>query len=143
MDNDIYIEEESVSLTTGTAAAYESESKKPTETKTLNAEKKRKKGVFNPQWKNDSKYASFLKECRSDCTKAMCIACNEQFSVHFGGKNDVDRHAKSKKHVTVMRSFTINRQLITSSMKKVKDGDDTAAAEESLVYHGVKHAQVG
>ncbi|CAF3694557.1 unnamed protein product [Rotaria socialis] len=38
-----------------------------------------------------------------------------------------------------MKSFTINRQLITSTMKPNKEIEETAAAEGAFVYHGVKH----
>ena len=100
---------------------------------------KKKKGVFNSQWTLDVKFAPFLRECKSDSTKAACIACNDQFSIHHGGKNDIERHMKLKKHVNAMRSFSINRELITSTMRPIKDGEEIAAAEGCLVYHGVKH----
>jgi hypothetical protein len=38
-----------------------------------------------------------------------------------------------------MKSFSINRQLITSTIKPNKESEETAAAEGTLVYHGVKH----
>ncbi|CAF1405669.1 unnamed protein product [Adineta ricciae] len=100
---------------------------------------KKKKGVFNRQWIVDTKFTSFLRECNSDSTKAICIACNDQFSIHHGGKNDIERHMKLQKHVHAMRSFRIDRELITSTMRPVKESEETAAAEGSLVYHGVKH----
>ncbi len=40
-------------------------------------EKKKKKGVFNPQWLLDAKFSSFLREYKPDPTKAVCIACND------------------------------------------------------------------
>ena len=100
---------------------------------------KKKKGVFHCQWILDERFAPFLRECKSDSTKSMCIACNDKFSIHHGGKNDIERHMKSKKHVKAMRSFSINRELITSTIKPIKDWKEIAAAEGSLVYHGVKH----
>ncbi|CAF2145677.1 unnamed protein product [Rotaria magnacalcarata] len=38
-----------------------------------------------------------------------------------------------------MKSFNINRQLITSTMKPNKEIEETAAAEGVFVYHGGKH----
>lgn len=73
--------------------------------------KKKKKAVFNPQWLLDTNFASFLREYKPDHTKVLCIACNEQISIHHGGKNDIDRHTKSQKHVNKMKSFNINRHL--------------------------------
>ncbi|CAF4653234.1 unnamed protein product [Rotaria socialis] len=102
-------------------------------------EKKKKKGVFNLQWLLDSQLGSFLREYKPDSTKALCIACNEKFSIHYGGKNDIDRHIKLKRHIHNMKSFSINRQLITSTMKPNKESEEVAAAEGTFVYHGVKH----
>ncbi|CAF4928518.1 unnamed protein product [Rotaria sp. Silwood1] len=66
---------------------------------------------------------------KKDPTKVVCIACNEQFSIHHGGKNDIDQHTKSKKHINSMKSFSVNRQLITSMIKPNKEGEETAVAE--------------
>ena len=101
--------------------------------------KKRRKGVFNTQWLVDAAFRPFLREYKSDSTKALCIACNEQFSVHNGGKNDIDRHMNSKKHINSMKVFNVDRNLITSTIKPVRETEETAAAEGTLVYHGVKH----
>ncbi|CAF4070121.1 unnamed protein product, partial [Rotaria sp. Silwood1] len=101
MDTEIIIEDENnhENLTT-TAPMLQS-----VQDKTMNAAKdtdgkKRNKGVFNPQWLLDVKFRSFLREYKPDPTKVVCIACNEQFSIHYGGKKDIDRHAKLKKHIT-------------------------------------------
>jgi hypothetical protein len=102
-------------------------------------EKKKRKGVFNPQWLLDAKFRSFLQEYKPDPSKALCIACNEQFSIHHSGKNDIDRHTQLKKHINSMKSFSINRQRITATMKPNKEGEETAAAEGTLVYHSVQH----
>ena len=67
------------------------------------------------------------------------MACNNQFSVHYGGKNDVVQHSKSKVHSKNMLTFSINRQLITATIKPTREKDEIAAAEATLVYHGVRH----
>ena len=103
------------------------------------SEKKRKTGVSNPQWLLYAKFRSFLQEYKPDPTEVLCIACNEQFSIHHGGKNDIERHIQLKNHINNMKSFSVNRQLITSTMKPSKEGEETAAAESTLVYHGVRH----
>ena len=56
----------------------------------------KKKGVFRSEWLNEF---SFLKEYKQDKTRVTCMACNNQFSVHYGGKNDVLQHSKSKQHL--------------------------------------------
>ncbi|CAF3868306.1 unnamed protein product, partial [Rotaria sp. Silwood1] len=59
----------------------------------------------------------FLKEYKPDKSKATCMACNSQFSVHYGGKTDVVQHSKSKQRKRNMLTFSVDRQLITISMK--------------------------
>jgi hypothetical protein len=89
--------------------------------------KKTKKGVFNKEWLTAVEYQPFSKEYKSDSSQATCIACNQQFSVHYRGKTDIDNHMK------------INRQLITKTMKPTREKDEIAATEGILVYHGVQH----
>ncbi len=67
------------------------------------------------------------------------MACNCQFSVHYGGKNDVVQHSKTKQHSRNMLTFSIDRELITTAMKPIREKDEIAAAEATLVYHGVRH----
>ncbi len=55
----------------------------------------KKKGIFRSEWLQEFK---FLKEYKPDKSQATCIACNNQFSVHCGGKNDVVQHTKTKQH---------------------------------------------
>ncbi|CAM4811331.1 unnamed protein product [Rotaria magnacalcarata] len=136
MDVEIIIENDHESLITTTI--LKSKENKNVEVVPSACEKKRKKGVFNPQWLLDSQVSSFLREYKLDSTKILCIACNETFSIHYGGKNDIDRHIKLKRHINNMKSFNINRQLITSTMKPNKEIEETAAAEGAFVYHGVK-----
>ncbi|CAF3864658.1 unnamed protein product [Rotaria sp. Silwood1] len=130
MDTEIIIEDENnhENLTT-TAPMLQSVQDKTMDAAKDTDGKKRKKGVFNPQLLLDVKFRSFLREYKPDPTEVVCIACNEQFSIHHGGKNDIDRHAKLKKQITSMKSSSINRQLITATIKPNKDGEETAAAE--------------
>ncbi|CAF2633550.1 unnamed protein product [Rotaria sp. Silwood2] len=102
--------------------------------------RKPKKGVFNREWLKIIEYQHFLKEYKSDPSQATCVACNQQFSVHYRGKADIDNHMKTQKHQNSMKSFEINRQLITQTMKPTREKDEVSAAEGVLVYHGVKHA---
>ncbi|CAF1396996.1 unnamed protein product [Rotaria sp. Silwood1] len=101
--------------------------------------KKLKKGVFNKEWLNLIEYQPFLKEYKPDPSQATCIVCNQQFSLYYRGKSDIDNHMKTKKHQNNMKSFDVNRQLITKTIKPSKEKDEVAAAEGVLVYHGVKH----
>ena len=84
-------------------------------------------------------YQSFLKEYKLDQSQATCIACNQQFSIHYRGKSDIDNHIKTKRHQNNMKSFNINQQLITKTIKPSKEKDEIAAAEGVLTCHGVKH----
>ncbi|CAF1074098.1 unnamed protein product, partial [Rotaria sordida] len=36
---------------------------------------------FKKEWLSNPRYSSFLKECKTDQTKALCIICNIQFSI--------------------------------------------------------------
>jgi hypothetical protein len=101
--------------------------------------KKVKKGVFNKEWLKIPEYELFLKEYKPDTSQVTCIACNQQFSVHYRGKADVDNHIKTQKHQNNMKTFRINQQLITKTMKPSKEKEEVCAAEAVLVYHGVKH----
>ncbi|CAF1253408.1 unnamed protein product, partial [Rotaria sordida] len=106
----------------------------------LGAYQKIKKGMFNSQWLLNPQFASFLRQYKPDSAKVLCIASNEHFSVCDGGKNDIHRHIKLKRHNNNIKSFGINRQLITSTMKSNKEVEETAAAEGTFVYHEVKHS---
>ncbi|CAF1463507.1 unnamed protein product [Rotaria sp. Silwood1] len=96
----------------------------------------KRKGVFRSEWLTEF---NFLKEYKPDKSQAICMACNSQFSVYHGGKNDAVQHSKSKQHKKNMLTFSIDRQLITTTMKPTREKEEVAAAEATLVYHGVKH----
>ncbi|CAF3398349.1 unnamed protein product [Rotaria sp. Silwood1] len=106
----------------------------------LGAYQKIKKGMFNSQWLLNSQFASFLQQYKPDSAKVLCIASNKHFSVCDGRKNDIDRHIKLKRYNNNIKSFGIDRQLITSTMKSNTKVEETAAAEGTFVYHGVKHS---
>jgi hypothetical protein len=108
----------------------------PHETLEKQRNKEKKKGVFRSEWLSEFK---FLKEYKSDKSQVTCMACNDQFSVHYGGKSDVVQHSKSKQHIKNMLAFSIDRQLITTAMRSSREKDEIAAAEATLVYHGVQH----
>ncbi len=101
--------------------------------------KKLKKGVFNKQWLKIIEYQPFLKEYKFDSSQATCVVCNQQFSLHYRGKADIDNHMKNQKHQKNMKSYNVNQQLITDTIKPSKEKDEVCAAEAILVYHGVKH----
>ncbi|CAF3184543.1 unnamed protein product [Rotaria sp. Silwood2] len=101
--------------------------------------KKLKKGVFNREWLKISEYQVFLKEYKFDSSQATCVVCNQQFSIHYRGKADIDNHMKTKKHEKNMKSYNVNQQLITDTIKPSKEKDEICAAEAVLVFHGVKH----
>jgi hypothetical protein len=45
------------------------------------------------------------------------MACNSPFNIHYGRKSDVVQHSKTKQHSTKMLTFSMDRQLITTTMK--------------------------
>ena len=69
--------------------------------------KKEKKGVFNKEWLKMPEYEPFLKEYKLDASKATCIACNQNFSLHYRGKADVDNHVNTQKHQNHMKTFRL------------------------------------
>jgi hypothetical protein len=101
--------------------------------------KKLKKGVFNREWLKISDYQMFLKEYKFDSSQATCVVCNQQFSIHYRGKSDIDNHMKTQKHQRNMKSYNVNQQLITDTIKPSKEKDEICAAEAVLVFHGVQH----
>ncbi|CAF3570937.1 unnamed protein product, partial [Rotaria socialis] len=42
---------------------------------------KRCPSKFEKEWLSDPQHFSFLNECKSDATKALCITCNIQFLI--------------------------------------------------------------
>ncbi|CAF0811278.1 unnamed protein product [Rotaria sordida] len=84
-------------------------------------------------------YEPFLKEYKPNSLQATYIACNQQFSVHYRKKVDIDNDMKTRKHQNKIKSFNINRQLITKTMKPLKEKDEVCAFEAVFIYHGVKH----
>ncbi|CAF4165969.1 unnamed protein product [Rotaria sp. Silwood2] len=97
------------------------------------------KGVFNREWLKISEYQVFLKEYKFDSSQATCVVCNQQFSIHYRGKADIDNHMKTQKHEKNMKSYNVNQQLITDTIKPSKEKDEICSAEAVLVVHGVKH----
>jgi hypothetical protein len=68
---------------------------------------KRYLSKFKEEWSCDPKY-SFLKECKNDATKALCVVCNIQFSVQNSGITDVNNHMKTKKHQECLNSLSFS-----------------------------------
>ena len=44
------------------------------------------------------------------------MPCNNQLTVHYGGKGDVVQHSKSKQHFKYIQTFSVNGQLINTTM---------------------------
>ncbi|CAF4624358.1 unnamed protein product, partial [Rotaria sp. Silwood2] len=103
-----------------------------------NDKKKKTKGTFHKIWLLNINYSSWLEEVKHDVTIARCKACLKTFSIHNGGKTDVNKHMSSKLHSTSMKSFRSNA-LITSVMTPTSELDKISAAEAAFVYHGVRH----
>ena len=70
---------------------------------------KRYSSKFKKEWLFNSMFSTFLRECKTDSTKASCILCNAQFSIANSGIGDVNRHIKTRKHQECVKSFESNR----------------------------------
>ncbi|CAF3250102.1 unnamed protein product [Rotaria sp. Silwood2] len=80
-----------------------------------------------------------IQKYEPDSSQATCIIRNQQYSVHYRGKADIENHIRTKKHQHHMKSYDVNQRLITKKIMISKEKDEVAAAEGVLVYHGVKH----
>ncbi len=76
--------------------------------------------MFNREWLKISEYQVFLKEYKFDSSQATCVVCNQQFSIHYREKADIDNHMKTQKHQKNMKSYNVNQQLITDTIKPSK-----------------------
>lgn len=65
------------------------------------------------------------------------MACNSPFNIHYGRKSDVVQHSKTKEYSTKMLTFSMDRQLITTTMKPIREKDQIDAGEATIVYHDV------
>jgi hypothetical protein len=124
---------------------------------------KRYLSKFKKEWSSDPKYSSFLKECKNDATKALCIVCNIQFSIQNSGITDVNNHTKTKKHQECLKSiesskcsifltiliknfsiilcFCFVAKTIDSIFNSTKSElNRLSATEGAFVFHGVKHS---
>ena len=86
-----------------------------------NDKRKKTKGTFHRSWLLSIDYSSWLKEVKHDVTISRFKTCLKTFSIHNGGKTDVNKHMSSKLHSTNMKSFG-NNALITSVMTPTNIG---------------------
>jgi len=91
-----------VSAKTSSASSLVSSSLSPTVNKRYRAK-------FKKEWLSISNFSTFLRECKTDSTKALCIVCNTQFSIQNSGIGDIHRHIKRKKHQDCLKSAEANR----------------------------------
>ena len=80
-----------------------------TTTSSSSSATKRYSSKFKKEWLFNSMFSTFLRECKTDSTKASCILCNAQFSIANSGIGDVNRHIQTKKHQECVKSFESNR----------------------------------
>jgi hypothetical protein len=69
---------------------------------------KRYQCKFRKEWLSKSDFSTFLRECKVDPTKALCITCNVQFSIQNSGLGDINHHIKTKKHQQCTKSAEAN-----------------------------------
>ena len=80
-----------------------------TTTSSSSSATKRYSSKFKKEWLFNSMFSTFLRECKTDSTKASCTLCNAQFSIANSGIGDVNRHIQTKKHQECVKSFESNR----------------------------------
>ena len=74
----------------------------------VSKENKRYKSKFKKEWLSNSYFSTFLRECKTDQTKALCITCNIQFSIQNSGVGDINHHIQTKKHQERTKSAEAN-----------------------------------
>ena len=103
----------SISSTARTAAtsssSISSTATARTTTSSSSSATKRYSSKFKKEWLFNSMFSTFLRECKTDSTKASCTLCNAQFSIANNGIGDVNRHIQTKKHQECVKSFESNR----------------------------------
>ncbi|CAF4011889.1 unnamed protein product [Rotaria sordida] len=94
---------------------------------------------FKKEWLSNPRYSSFLKECKTDQTKALCIICNIQFSIHDSGIGDVNSHMKTKKHQDNVKSAEANKlkPIDASFSTTTSELDRLSAAEDSSIAKNI------
>lgn len=80
--------------------------------KSLSNSNKRYSSKFNKDWLSISHFSSFLRECKDDSTKALCIVCNIKFSIQNSGLGDIRRHTETNKHKQSVKAAETNRSEI-------------------------------
>lgn len=79
-----------------------------------------------------AEYRRFLKEYKSDSSQATCIIYNQQFFVRYRGKIDIDSSMTTQKHQNNLKSFNINQQLITNTMKATREKDEIVPCNKRM-----------
>ncbi|CAF0985831.1 unnamed protein product [Adineta ricciae] len=69
---------------------------------------------FKTEWLSNSFFSTFLRECKIDQSKAMCIVCNIQFSIQNSGIRDINRYIRTKKHQERLKSDEANPSKISA-----------------------------
>ncbi|CAF4922882.1 unnamed protein product [Rotaria sp. Silwood1] len=97
---------------------------------------------FKKEWLSNSNFSSFLRECKNDPTKALCITCNVQFSIQNSGLGDINHHMQTMKHQESVKSFAANRSKTLDAVFNIPTSElnKLCAAEGTMVFHSVKHS---
>lgn len=121
---------------------------------------KRYQSKFRKEWLSNSLFSTFLRECKSDPTKALCITCNVQFSIQNSGLGDINHHIQTKRHQERTQSAEANRcktycyrfycqrlpklflakRLDAAYKVTTTELNRLSAVEGSMVFHSVKHS---
>lgn len=120
---------------------------------------KRYQSKFKKEWLSNSRFSTFLRECKGDPTKALCTMCNIQFSVQNSGLGDVNHHMETRKHIqckkaadanrsrifynyfsTVFKTFFLAKPIDASHFISTSELNRLSAVEGALVFHSVRHS---
>ncbi|CAF1565569.1 unnamed protein product [Adineta steineri] len=103
---------------------------------------KRYSSKFKKEWLSCPKFSTFLRECKTDPKKALCITCNVKFSIQNSGIGDINYHIQTKKHKEHTKSAETNLSpridltynITTTELNRL------SAVEGAMVFHTVKHS---
>ncbi|CAM4974346.1 unnamed protein product [Rotaria socialis] len=103
---------------------------------------KRYQSKFKKEWLSNSYFSTFLRECKTDQTKAVCVTCNIQFSILNSGVGDINHHVQTKKHQDRTKSAEANpsNRIYSTFNITTTELNKLCAVEGAMVFHTVKHS---
>lgn len=67
---------------------------------------------YSKNWENLPDFRGWLTQVKDNVSRARCSWCNADFSIAHGGKNDIVKHMRTKKHQEVVKSKLTTKPVI-------------------------------